>query len=71
MALNLIDHVKNFLGCQKVMIIPLDYLLGSIMTGKQFYTPEKLQCVHSIEYCDKADGESRKLAVVVRNEDDL
>lgn len=71
MALNLIDTVKTFLGCQKVMLIPLDYLLGSIMTGKQFYSPEKLQCVYSIEYCDKADGEARKLAVIARSEDDM
>jgi hypothetical protein len=71
MALTLIDTVKTFLGCQKVMLIPLDCLLGSIMTGKQFYSPEKLQCVHSIEFCDKADGEACKLAVIARSQDDM
>ena len=45
-ALSIVDQVKAFLGCSKVMLIPLDYFFGMLITSRSINGKEKLAFVH-------------------------
>jgi hypothetical protein len=69
-ALSIVDQVKTFLGCSKVMLIPLDYFFGLLITSRQINGKEKLGFVHQLDIKDKVDGETKSLAAVVRSPSD-
>jgi hypothetical protein len=70
-ALSLVDQVKAFLGCSKVMLIPLDYFFGLLVTSKQINSKEKLQFIHQLDVKDNKNGDTKSLAVVARSSIDV
>lgn len=70
-ALSLLEVVKQFTGCAKAMIIPIDYNLGTLMTSRQYNSREKMTYIHSIDYTDSKSGEQQQLAVIARADDEV
>ena len=70
LILTLIDNIKQFIGTQKVMIVPIDPYLVRILTSKSLNSKERLSLIHHIEFIDSGSGLNKKLTCIAKSEEE-
>lgn len=71
--MNVLEHVKLYLGCQKAVFIPVDPRLVHAVTGqsKKKARERTAQNVHELDFVDDHSQESRKLTAICHGPDEL
>ena len=70
-TLSLIDNLKIFFDCKRIIIVPIEKQLFQMTTGQQlgnFVTSDiKSIFMHSLEFVDKADSDQKNLIAISRD----
>ena len=59
-----------FIGCHKVMIVPIDPFFVKVLTSKQLNSKERLSLVHNLDFLDKGSGSNKRLISVTKSEEE-
>jgi hypothetical protein len=70
-TLSLIDNLKIFFDCKRIIIVPIEKQLFQMTTGQQlgnFVTSDiKSIFMHSLEFVDKSDSDPKNLIAISRD----
>lgn len=69
MALQALDILKNTFGCQKATLYPLDFYVVRATTHN--LNKERQKCIHQVEFADRSDNSSMRLAAICKDESEL
>mgnify|MGYP006096556463 CR=1 FL=1 len=69
LVLQALDILKNVFGCQKATLYPLDFYVVKATT--QNLNKERQKCIHQVEFSDKSDNSSMRLAAICKDESEL
>lgn len=69
LVLQALDILKNVFGCQKATLYPLDFYVVKATT--QNLNKERQKCLHQVEFSDKSDNSSMRLAAICKDESEL
>lgn len=67
----MLEIIKSFSKCEKVMIVPIDSYMQQVLTSKKLNTLEKLQYTREFDFMDDFTGATRKLYGVAKTSNDM